>query len=86
MTGSFRLAFPPSLVERAHQDLEGRSAEEKRGGLRYFPTASLRERILDCDVMVAADLRSMKVSVRDLIALQPGCVLKLRAPVKSPGR
>jgi flagellar motor switch protein FliM len=40
---------------------------------------------LDCDVTVAADLRSMKVSVRDLIALQPGCVLKLRAPVKNPG-
>jgi flagellar motor switch protein FliM len=35
--------------------------------------------------MVAADLPSMKVSVRDLIALQPGYVLKLRAPVRTPG-
>jgi flagellar motor switch protein FliM len=27
----------------------------------------------------------MKVAVRDLIALQPGSVLKLRAPVRTPG-
>jgi len=36
-------------------------------------------------VVVAADLPSMRVSVRDLIALQPGYVLKLRAPVRTPG-
>jgi flagellar motor switch protein FliM len=85
MTGSFRLAFPPSLLNVLIKTLKADQPMEKRGGLRYFPTASLRERILDCDVTVAADLRSMKVSVRDLIALQPGCVLKLRAPVKNPG-
>ena len=53
--------------------------------MKYFPTATIRERILDCDVAVAADLPSMKVSVRDLVGLQPGCVLKLRAPVRTPG-
>jgi flagellar motor switch protein FliM len=25
------------------------------------------------------------VAVRDLISLQPGCVLKLRAPIRNPG-
>jgi flagellar motor switch protein FliM len=46
---------------------------------------SIRERIIDCDVSVAAGLPNLKVKVRDLIALQPGCVLKLRAPVRNPG-
>jgi flagellar motor switch protein FliM len=58
---------------------------QKKGGLRFFPTPSIRERILDCDVTVAAGVPRMKVAVRDLIALQPGCVLKLRAPVRTPG-
>ena len=85
ITGSFCLAFPTSLVNVLIKTLKADQPAEKKGELRYFPTASLRERMLDCDVMVAADLRSMRVSVRDLIALQPGCVLKLRAPVKTPG-
>jgi flagellar motor switch protein FliM len=36
-------------------------------------------------VVVAADLPSMRVTVRDLVALQPGFVLKLHAPVRTPG-
>jgi flagellar motor switch protein FliM len=85
ITGSFCLVFPTSLVNVLIKTLKADQPDEKRGELRYFPTASLRERMLDCDVTVAADLRTMRVSVRDLIALQPGCVLKLRAPVKNPG-
>ena len=45
----------------------------------------LRERILDCDVEVTAELPGLKVPVRDLIALQPGSVLKLHAPIRNPG-
>jgi len=84
ITGSFQLALPASFVNLL---LKQRKADQpqKKGALRFFPAVSLRERILDCDVTVAADLRSMRVSVRDLIALQPGCVLKLRAPVRTPG-
>jgi flagellar motor switch protein FliM len=82
-TGSFQLVFPTPFVNfLIKQGALGRP--QKRGALR-FPVATLRERILDCDVLVAADLPSMKVSVRDLVALQPGCVLKLRAPVRTPG-
>jgi flagellar motor switch protein FliM len=83
LTGSFQLIFPTPFINfLIKQGAVGRP--QKRSALR-FPTANLRERILDCDMVVAADLPSMKVSVRDLVALQPGCVLKLRAPVRTPG-
>jgi flagellar motor switch protein FliM len=58
---------------------------QKKSSVRFFPTPSIRERILDCDFTVTACLPTMKVAVRDLVALQPGSVLKLRAPVKSAG-
>jgi flagellar motor switch protein FliM len=84
IVGTFQLVFPASLVGvLVKQSKQGQT--QKKGALRFFPTATLRERILDCDVVVAADLPSMRVSVRDLIALQPGYVLKLRAPVRTPG-
>jgi flagellar motor switch protein FliM len=83
-TGSFQLVFPALftnvLINQIKQD-----QPQGKGRLRYFPMAGIRERILDCDVVVAAGLLSLKVAVRDLIALQPGCVLKLRAPVRIPG-
>jgi flagellar motor switch protein FliM len=84
ITGTFQLVFPGSLVNvLVKQSKAGQP--QKKSALRFFPTMSIRERILDCDVTVAADLPSMRVSVRDLIGLQPGCVLKLRAPVRTPG-
>jgi len=84
ITGSFQLVFPSAFVNFLIKQNKS-DQTKKKGELRYFPTASLRERILDCDVVVAADLPSMKVSVRDLVALQPGCVLKLRTSVRTPG-
>jgi len=84
ITGSFQLVFPNSLVAFLIKQSKA-GQPQKKGELRYFPTATIRERILDCDVAVAADLPSMKVSVRDLVALQPGYVLKLRASVRTPG-
>jgi flagellar motor switch protein FliM len=84
ITGTFQLIFPGALVNvLVKQSKAGQP--QKKSALRFFPTMSIRERILDCDVTVAADLPSMRVSVRDLIGLQPGCVLKLRAPVRTPG-
>jgi len=83
-TGTFQLVFPTSFIALLIKQIK-EDEPQKKTGLRYFPTASIRERILDCDVMVAAGVPRMKVAVRDLIALQPGCVLKLRAPVRNPG-
>ena len=82
--GSLQLVFPTmflnALIQRIKMD-----QPQKKGSLRYFPRPSIRERILDCDIEVAAELPGLKVAVRDLIALQPGSVLKMRAPVRTPG-
>ncbi len=85
ITGTFQLVFPSSFVAILIAQIKLDEPQRKKSGLRYFPTAGIRERILDCDVTVAAGVPRMKVAVRDLIALQPGCVLKLRAPVRIPG-
>jgi flagellar motor switch protein FliM len=83
-TGSFQLVFPTSFLNVLIQQIK-LDQPQKRGSVRYFPRPAIRERILDCDVSVAAELQGLKVTVRDLIALQPGSVLKLRAPVRMPG-
>lgn len=83
-TGAFQIAFPASLAGVLIKKSTA-GQPQKKSPLRFFPKVGIRERILDCDVVVAADLPSMKVPVRDLIALQPGYVLKLRAPVRTPG-
>ena len=82
--GSFQLVFPSSFLNALLKQIKLEQPQH-RGGLRYFPVRSIRERVLDCDVEIAAGLPRMKVSVRDLVALQPGCLLKLRTPVRTPG-
>jgi flagellar motor switch protein FliM len=84
ITGWFQLVFPTSFVNILNKQMK-QDQPQKKGELRHFPAIGIRERILDCDVVVAADLPSMKVAVRDLVLLQPGCVLKLRAPVRTAG-
>jgi flagellar motor switch protein FliM len=83
-SGYFQLVFPAAfagaLIKTVKED-----HPQRKGAVRYFPTPPLRERILDCDMDVVAELAGLRVSARDLIALQPGSILKLRAPVNSPG-
>jgi flagellar motor switch protein FliM len=83
-TGSFQLVFPTTFLNVLIQQIR-LEEPQKRGGMRFFPRPNIRERMLDCDVEVAAELPGLRVAVRDLIALEPGSVLKLRAPVRSPG-
>jgi flagellar motor switch protein FliM len=82
--GSFQLVFPGAFVNALIKQMK-LEEPQKKGGLRSFPAPNIRERILDCDVVLEAGVPRVKVAVRDLIALQPGCVLKLRAPVRNPG-
>lgn len=82
--GSFQLVFPTSFLNALLKQIKLEQPQHK-GGLRYFPVRSIRERVLDCDVEIEAGLPRMKVAVRDLVALQPGCLLKLRTPVRTPG-
>jgi flagellar motor switch protein FliM len=45
----------------------------------------IQDRILDCEVSIAAELTDVKVPVKDLMALRPGAILKLDVPVNIPG-
>jgi flagellar motor switch protein FliM len=82
--GTFQLVFPTAFVNVMIQQVK-LDQPQKKGSVRYFARPSIRERILDCDVEVAAELQGLRVAVRDLLALLPGSVLKLRAPVRTPG-
>jgi flagellar motor switch protein FliM len=82
--GTLKFLFPTSFVNALVKQLK-LDQPQKKNRFRFFPSQGIRDRILDCDTVVASELPGAKVVVRDLIALQPGSVLKLRAPVKSPG-
>lgn len=83
-TSTFQLVVPTSFVNVLIKQSKLDSARKKHG-LRQFPSVSIRERILDCDFSIAAELPPMRVAVRDLVSLQPGSVLNLRAPVTMSG-
>ncbi len=84
-SGTFQLVFPTSFLNALLKQIKLEQPQHK-GGLRYFPVRSVRERVMDCDIEIEAGLPNMKVAVKDLIALQPGCLLKLRTPVRKPGK
>jgi flagellar motor switch protein FliM len=84
-TGSFKIVLPTSFVGFLLRHLKA-AQSKKISSLRHLPNPSLRERILDCDFNVAVDITQMRVLVKDLIDLKPGVILKMKAPVKNPGR
>ena len=84
-TGPFNLVLPTSFVGFLLRHLK--AAQSKTiSNLRLIRNPSLRERILDCDFEVAADITQMRVLVKDLIDLKVGTVVKMKAPVRNPGR
>lgn len=83
-SGSFQLVLPSVLVSGLLQQVNA-DQPQKRAMVRFFPRAGIRDRILDSDVEVAVELPGLRIAVRDLVALLPGSVLKLRAPVRTPG-
>jgi len=84
-SGCFNLVLPTSFVGFLLRHLKA-AQSKKISSLRLTRNPSLRERILDCEFVVAADITQMRVLVKDLIDVKVGMVLKLRAPVKNPGR
>ena len=83
-SGSFTLILSAAFLNALLKQIKTEEPQ-KKARLWSFPTPPLRERILDCEMEMTAELPALKVSVRDLIALQPGSVLKLRAPIRNPG-
>ncbi|MGO8758251.1 MAG: flagellar motor switch protein FliM [Terracidiphilus sp.] len=83
-SGAFSLAlstaFCDSLIKKIKEE-----RPQKKSRVWSFPAPPLRERILDCEMEVVAELPGLRVAVRDLVTLQPGSVLKLRAPIRTPG-
>jgi flagellar motor switch protein FliM len=84
-TGPFNIVLPTSFVGFLLRHLKA-AQSKKISSLRLLRNPSLRERILDCDFTVAADITQMRVVVKDLIDLKPGTILRMKAPVRTPGR
>jgi flagellar motor switch protein FliM len=84
-TGSFKIVLPTSFVGFLLRHLKA-AQSKKTSSLRHLPNPSLRERILDCEFIVATDITNMRVLVKDLIDMKPGTILKMKAPIKTPGR
>jgi flagellar motor switch protein FliM len=84
-TGPFNIVLPTSFVGFLLRHLKA-AQSKKISSLRLLRNPSLRERILDCDFTVAADITQMRVVVKDLIDLKPGTILRMNAPVRNPGR
>ena len=74
------MSFCNALVRSTHPESK-RILGEDVGSL-----LPLRERMLDCDMLVAAELTGLQISVGELIAMQPGTVLDLHTPVETPAR
>jgi flagellar motor switch protein FliM len=84
-TGSLKVVLPTSFVGFLLRHLKA-AQSKKVSSFRPLRSPSLRERILDCDFVAAADITKVRVPVKDLIDLKPGMILKMMAPVKRPGR
>jgi len=83
--GPLNVVLPTSFVGMLLRHLKA-AQSKKLSSLRPLRAPNLRERILDCDFTVAADITQVRVLVKDLLELKPGKILKMKAPVKTPGR
>jgi flagellar motor switch protein FliM len=83
-TGPFNIVLPTSFVGFLLRHLKA-AQSKKISTLRLTRAPSLRERILDCEFTVSADITQMRVMVKDLVEPKLGTVLKLKAPVRNPG-
>lgn len=83
VAGGFRVVLAAQLLNALLKKMK-QELPLRKSRVHTFAMPPLRERILDCGVEVTAELPGVRVSVRDLIELQAGSVLKLHAPVRNP--
>jgi flagellar motor switch protein FliM len=81
--GNFSLILSNSLLDLLTKQI-ATDRSQKKSRMFSFPALPLRERILDCEMEVLTELPGLRVSVKDLVTLAPGSVLKLRSPVQTP--
>ena len=72
------MAFCNALVRSTHGEGTARRVGEA------VSARPLRERVMDCTMLLTAELKGPEILVGDLIAMQPGAVLNLRIPVETP--
>jgi flagellar motor switch protein FliM len=84
-TGPMRVVLPNSFVGFLLRKIN--AAHSKRNTTaRNAVKATLKERILDCQFTLSADITEVKVLVKDLIELKEGMHLRMKAPIANPGR
>ena len=83
-SGSFNMVLSTPACDALIKSIKA-NRPLRKNSVWNFPVPPLRERMLDCEVEVIAELANLKVSVRDLVMLEPGSVLKLHAPIRAPG-
>ena len=71
------MAFCNALVRSSH-------SEGHRLVGSTSPVLPLRERLLDCTMLLSAELPGLEISVGELIQMQTGSVLNLRSAVETP--
>jgi flagellar motor switch protein FliM len=81
--GTFSLVLSNSLLDLLMKRIET-DRSQRKSRMFNFPAPPLRERILDCEMEVLTELPELRVSVKDLVTLAPGSVLKLRSSVRTP--
>jgi flagellar motor switch protein FliM len=81
--GNFSLILSNALLDLLTKQIET-DRSQRKSRMFNFPAPPLRERILDCEIEVFTELPELRVSVKDLVTLAPGSVLKLRSSVATP--
>ena len=79
VTAPFTIVLPTPFVGYLLRHLKS-SQSKKISGLK-LKRPSLRERMLDCDFTLAADVSRMGIKLKDLLEMKPGTVLKTTTPV-----
>lgn len=81
-TSAFALALPMSfsnsLVRSSHAETGRRNEVHANPRLRF------RERVMQCDIPLTVDLAELNIPLGDVIELEVGSVLDLRAPIQTP--
>ena len=69
------VAFCNALVRSSHH-------ESGHLGSETSSLLPLRERVMECNMKLSAELTGLEISVGELLDMRPGSVLNLRAPVE----
>lgn len=79
ITALFDIALPGQLAGALIRGAQPEASQEGPDA-----QARLRKRLLNCTMPLAVTLPELRIPIGDLLAMQPGTLLNLNAPVKMP--